>query len=55
VTVMLSRAPTLMVGTVKIVPSDHVELLEVSMTNCTALINQRGVGSKAMLDNCRTS
>ena len=55
VTVMLPRAPTPMVGNIKVVPSDQVELLEVSLSDFTALISQWGVGSKALFDKCKTN
>lgn len=55
VTVMLPRAPTPMIGTLKVVPSEQVESLEVSLSDFTALISQWGVGSKDMFDKCRTS
>ncbi len=55
VTVMLPRAPTPMVGTIKVVPLEQVELLDVSLSDFTALISQWGVGSKVLFDKCRSS
>ena len=49
VTVMLPRAPTPMVGSVKVVPSAQVEVLDVSLGEFTAVISHWGVGSKAMM------
>ena len=50
VSVMLPRAPTPMIGTIKLVPLDQVEILDVSLGEFTAIISHWGVGSKDALD-----
>jgi uncharacterized membrane protein len=50
VSVMLPRAPTPMIGTIKLVPLAQVELLDVSLGEFTAVISHWGVGSKGALD-----
>ena len=47
--VMLPRAPTPMIGTIRVVPLAQVERLEVSLGEFTAVISHWGVGSKSAL------
>jgi uncharacterized membrane protein len=49
-TVMFPRAPTPMVGSLKIVPLAQVEVLDVSLGDYTAVISHWGVGAKQLLE-----
>ena len=48
--VMIPRAPTPMVGSIKFVPTAQVEVLDVSLGELTAVISHWGVGSKALME-----
>ncbi len=47
-TVMIPRAPTPMVGTLKVVSLAQVEVLDVSLGEFTAVISHWGIGSKQL-------
>jgi len=47
--VMLPRAPTPMAGSLKVVPMDCVELLDISLSEFTMVISHWGVGSKEIV------
>lgn len=49
VTVMIPRAPTPMMGTLKIVSLAQVEVLDVSLSEFTAVISHWGVGAKQLM------
>ena len=48
--VMLPRAPTPMVGSIRVVPMAQVELLDVSLGDFTAAISHWGVGSRELIN-----
>jgi uncharacterized membrane protein len=48
-TLMVPRAPTPMVGPIKIVPIAQVEALDASLGELTAVIGHWGVGSKELM------
>ncbi len=50
--VMLPRAPTPMVGSIKVVPLTQVEVLDVSLGEFTAVISHWGIGSKELMAKC---
>jgi uncharacterized membrane protein len=52
-TVMLPRAPTPMIGSIKLVPMTQVEVLDVSLGEFTAVISHWGVGAKELLAKSR--
>jgi uncharacterized membrane protein len=47
--VMIPRAPTPMVGSIKFVPTAQVEVLDVSLGELTAVISHWGVGSRSIM------
>lgn len=48
-TVMFPRAPTPLVGTVRIVPMKHVQLLDVSLSAFTTVLGHWGAGARELL------
>jgi hypothetical protein len=49
--VTLPRAPTPMIGSIKLVPMDQVALLHVPLGELTTVISQWGVGTRKRIEN----
>lgn len=53
--VMLPRAPTPMVGSIKLVPMEQVEVLNVTLGDLTEVVSHWGAGCRELIENARSS
>jgi len=54
-TVLLPWAPTPLAGTIKIVPMDQIEILDVSLSDLAGVLSQWGVGMDKLLEEHRNA